>query len=645
MSAFAGVVFFDAQPVDSRTQYKVANAIPGRQGSTIRVQCDSRAVFAQRVSRREAQSPASLARTRSGKALFAASARIDNRSEVAAHLGLEQHARGASDADLVLNSIERAGDAGLARLVGAFAFAHWDCDARKLLLGRDCLGYEPLFFHVGRGFAAFASTYNSLFALPDVPREIDEIMLGHFLALNLQDRRRTFYRSIERVPSRTVVAVNPAGCVHRHYWVPNPNAAPLCRTEDDYIARGRELLDQAVAAAVGDGDAALLLSGGLDSSTIAATAARLGHGERLDCYTIVAPADSKVDFGTTRYTDDRHKVEALARMYPRLRVHFSPPAADHPFDADPTRFFLINGGPARNASMIGEYTALIDWASSKHRILLDGYYGNRGLSWDGQDAMFDLFRTGHWIDLAGELHTAARQNGRGIARTFYTEVVSRAMPHRLRRIVYRLKGRDPDSVERFSALNPAFIAEHDFVAKFRADDFDPWFSEGDRRRGAALRAEYMFDHNQFARDGIGIEAEVTGIARRSPLGDRRLLEFTLTVPEPLFRRNGVSRSFARRVLADRLPREILNEARLGVAEPAWFRALDSQRDNIGRDLKLIEASPLARRMLDIPRLKRLMDEWPKDEQAAQLRSRDYQRVFARGIHVGRFIRWVEGGNA
>jgi len=40
-----------------------------------------------------------------------------------------------------------------------------------------------------------------------------------------------------------------------------------------------------------------------------------------------------------------------------------------------------------------------------------------------------------------------------------------------------------------------------------------------------------------------------------------------------------------------------------------------------------------------------MDEWPKDEHAAQLRAREYQRLFARGIHIGRFIRWVEGGNA
>jgi asparagine synthase (glutamine-hydrolysing) len=602
-------------------------------------------VFAQRIPLREAQSPRSLPSRRPGRVLFAASARIDNRNDVVTALGLERNAREASDTDLVLTSIERAGDAGLARLVGDFAFAYWDRDARELMLGRDCLGRVPLFLHAGRGFAAFASSYSSLFALPDVPREIDDVMLGHFLALNLEDRRRTVYRGIERVPSRSVVTINRAGCAHRHYWAPNLDAPPPYRTEDDYIARARELLDQAVATAMGDENAALLMSGGLDSSGVAATACRLGLADRLDCYTTTAPADTQVDFGKWRYRDERDKVEVLARMYPQLRTNFCTPPIDHPLDADPTRFFVRKNIPTRNASIIGQYDALIATVAAKHRTLLDGRYGNLGLSWDGQDALFDLFRTQQWPSFAKELRATARRDGRGMARTFYTRVVSRAMPHRLRRMVYWLKGQDPDSVERYSALNPKFFAEHDFPAQFYADDFDPWFSEGDRRRGAALRAIYMFDHNQFGRDGTGMETEIMGIARRSPLGDRRLLEFLLTVPESMFQRNGVPRSFARRVLADRLPREIVEETRLGVNETAWFRILDAQRENIRRDLERIEASTLARRLLDIPRLKRLMDEWPKDEQEAQSRAREYQRLFTRGIHIGRFIRWVEGGNA
>ena len=257
MSAFAGVVFFDARPIDSRTHDRIAGAVPRRPGSTVRIQSDSHAVFAQRILLHEAP-PSGLLPPRNGKGLFAASARIDNRSEVATALGLERSARDASDGELVLRSIERTGDVGLARLVGAFAFAYWDGEARQLLLGRDCLGDEPLFFHVGRGFVAFASTYTSLFALPDVPREIGEIVLGHFSRAQRDERRRTVYRGIERVPSRTVVAIDSGG-LHAspllgagpRQTIAVPDRGRLRR------ARGRELLDQAVATAMAGRDAAL----------------------------------------------------------------------------------------------------------------------------------------------------------------------------------------------------------------------------------------------------------------------------------------------------------------------------------------------------------------------------------------------------
>jgi asparagine synthase (glutamine-hydrolysing) len=644
MSAFAGVVFFDTRPIDSQTRDRVAGAVPRRPGSTVRIQSDSHAVFAQRILLREAQSFGSLPPS-DGKGLFAASARIDNRSEVATALGLERTVRDASDRELVLRSIERSGDAGLARLVGAFAFAYWNGEARELLLGRDCLGYEPLFFHVGRGFVAFASTYTGLFALPDVPREIDEIVLGHFLARNATERRRTVYRGIERVPSRTVVAIDRAGCAHRHYWTPDLDKPSPCRTEDDYVARGRELLDQAVATAMAGRDAALLLSGGLDSPGVAATACRLGLEDRLDCYTAISPPDLQVDFGPEKFDDDRSKVEALARMYPRLRTHFRVPPVDHRFDTDATRYFLMRGYPAANPFVLGMYFDLIEAGTANGRLVLDGDYGNRGLSWESEDALLELFRTRQWGGLVRELHATARRDKRGIARAFYSHVVSRAMPHRLRRMVYRLKGHDPDSVSRFSALNPAFMAEHDFAAKFRDDDFDPWFGSAHPRRGVEARAYAMFDFHQIGRDGQGLMAEAMNFTRRSPLSDRRLLEFILTVPEPMFQRDGVSRSFARRVLADRLPREILDERRRGVNAPAWFRTLNAQRKDMKGDLERIEASPLARRILDIPRLKRLMDQWPKDEHVGQQHAAEYRLLLTRGIHVGQFIRWVEGGNA
>ena len=79
---------------------------------------------------------------------------------------------------------ERFGDDGVARCLGAFAFARWDAEARRLTLVRDCLGNRPLFYHRGPRFVAFATTLRSLLALPGVPRAIDELGLAQFIAVN-----------------------------------------------------------------------------------------------------------------------------------------------------------------------------------------------------------------------------------------------------------------------------------------------------------------------------------------------------------------------------------------------------------------------------------------------------------------------------
>jgi len=209
----------------------------------------------------------------------------------------------------------------------------------------------------------------------------------------------------------------------------------------------------------------------------------------------------------------------------------------------------------------------------------------------------------------------------------------------LRRFVSRQRGRDPDSVARHSALNP----ESGLAKQWLAEGFDPWFFPVDWN-AARWRADRLFDYNQHARDTRGLSEEVTGVEARDAQADRLLLEFTLSVPVPLFRRDGVPRSFAWRVLADRLPGEILDERRRGANAPDWFRFLNARRQDIARDIESLEASPLASRLIDLPRLKALMTRWPRDEHEAQRRVWEYRRALARGVHVGRFVRWVEGGN-
>jgi asparagine synthase (glutamine-hydrolysing) len=647
MSAFAGIVALNGSAIDQGAENRAASALTAwRKGRTVARRIEN-AIFVHRASPQGANGEEQPLTSPNGHALFAADARLDNREELGHALGLTAiEIAHTSDAALIHRAYERWGDDGVARCLGAFAFAHWDAAARRLTLGRDCLGNRPLFYHCGPQFVSFATNLGALLALPDVPRAVDELALAQFIAVNIRDDWQTYYRDIERVPSRTLVTIGHAGVRRRHYWSPDLHAPQPYRRDEDYIERARELFDIAVASATRDTPrVAIATSGGLDSSAIAATVAQQGLSESVACFCMVPPAGADIDVDAFHYLDERDKVEALARMYPSLDVRFIAPDRSHPRSGDDTFYFVRANLPSLAPASFGDGLYLPEAvAAAGHQALLIGNYGNFGLTWDGRLSLVELFRARQWHGFAHELRAAARHSNRSLARTFAGDIVMPTAPDWLRRLIYRMRGHDPDSVAHYSALNPAFIAEADLARQWRAQGFDPWFSAGDwnPRR---LRARRLFDQNQYARDIRGLAEEIFGFEVRDPLGDRRLLEFALAVPEPMYRRDGIPRSFARRVFADRLPRQILDEHRRGANRPTWFRALNEKRDEVAADIDRLEGSPLAMRLIDVPRLKRLMAQWPKDVNEAEARKNEYRLVLARGVHAGRFVRWVEGGNA
>lgn len=582
-----------------------------------------------------------------GDALFVADARLDNRDELGAELGLTAAAVGrASDAEIVLLVLRRWGDAGVARILGAFAFALWEAQARRLTMGRDCLGQRALFFHAGKNTVAFATTLNALFALTGGAREIDEVALARFMVVDLSEARRTFYRGIERVPSRTLISFDGAGIRARHYWSPDPNAAQGCKTEDDYVDRAQELLDQAVVSATrGNSRLAIAMSGGLDSSALAATASRLNIASTISCYVSVPPEDCQMPLPNHRYASERDKVEALLRMYPKLDVRYISMGSIHPVDEDPALYFAQTGlpmfGPAGFAWVAEIHRQIF---ADGHRSALSGGFGNFALSWGGDYSLIELLNRGRLSAFAHELIASSRYERQSVARLLMRDVLTPVAPTALRHAIHRIRKRDPYDVMRYSALNPSFIAEGNLQSAWKTGGFDPWFGMHGSS-GARIRAFWLFDAHQVGRDTRAMWPDIHRTEHRAPHADRRLAEFAISVPEPMFRQNGVPRSFARRVLADRLPPEILNERRRGAQATTWFRALTARREQITHEIEHIEASPTARRMLDIPRLKRLLEKWPKDENIAQSRLVDYKIALTRGVHIGKFIRWVEGANA
>ncbi|HTZ03455.1 MAG TPA: asparagine synthase-related protein [Xanthobacteraceae bacterium] len=645
MTLFAGVVSLDGVPAERSDEERINAAIGGSTGAERRRL--GAAVFFQRASGREERPEQRLCVRQDGRALYAALARLDNRDEIAALLGFSPpEAAGIVDADLLCEMFERRGAAGVARCLGAFAFAYWENESRRLTLCRDYLGRRAIQVYRNGHRIAFATSLARLLAMPRVPRELDPLQVANCLARDILEPRQTVYRGIERVPSRTIVTISPAGIDHRHYWSPDLSAPPPFKRDEDYIERARELLELAVATATaGQSHVAISTSGGLDSSAVAATVARLGRTRRITCYTQLPPDDWDVALGPGLYRSERDKVLALGRMYPQIELRLLPEDACHPHAGDDWRHFSRRGLPSQGPSNVDWYLPRYDAVRADgHHQLHTGRSGNHGLSWRGPSSLLVLLRTGQLSALVGELVATGHETRNGVCATLVGDLLRPAAPRSVRRLIRALRGRDRIFIRPYSALNPAFIADAGLDRIWREQGRDDW-SAVDAWHPQRRRAAAIFDYCQWARDNTAETREISGYEIRDPLGDRRLIEFLLAVPEPLYRRNGVPRSFARAVLADRLPPEILRERRYGDQGGAWFRRLDRQRATIAADLERFEASSLCRQLLDLPRLKRLLDEWPADEHAAQTRQNEFCYALRHAVHVGRFVRWVEGANA
>jgi asparagine synthase (glutamine-hydrolysing) len=642
MGAFAGAVRLDGGPVDAELEARLTQAVLRGARPAGGVRRALGAVFAARAAPTDRLKGA-FALQGDGDALFAAMARLDNRAELVSALG--PTAASLSDAELLERLYVERGEAGVAMAVGAFAFAAWDGARRQLTLGRDCLAQRPLLFHRAGDLVIFSNVLGLLLALPGVPRELDEEVLAHFLVLNRPFARRTFYRGVERAPGRALLSFDAAGERERIYWRPDPDAAAGCGGFEDYVARARELFDQAVAASLtGASDVAISLSGGLDSSAIAATAARLGLAERVTGYTLAPPPDLAVDAGPWKYADERDKVEALARMHPSLAVRILAPDQPHPIEEDDRRHFARAHLPSLGPTALGWTSFLVDEVlADRRQLLLVGAKGNLGLSWGGDLSLAALLGAGDAGGFARHFLALARETDRSLAQTFASDLFWRVAPRSARRLAHRLRGRDPDDVFRYSAINPAYVAQHGFAQRWREQGFDPWPQLGGWRP-AELRAHLIFDRPRPHGDTLGWLDDSVPFDQRDPHADRRVLEFALATPEWVYRQGGVPRAFARAVFADRLPAEILGERRRGIGGGAWFSNLGRRRVALAEDIARLEGSAMARQLIDLPRLRRLVEDWPADEQAAYARREEYQQALTRALHIGAFILWVEGGN-
>lgn len=162
-------------------------------------------------------------------------------------------------------------------LRGQFSLAVWDGRRRRLLLARDHLGQRAMFFRTEPDRILFCSELEPLLRAPGVTNELDAEGAFWSLAFGMPPPGRTLARRVDRLPAAHVLAWEPDGApLIQRYWTPLAADAPREATPE-VVEDLRGLLDRAIAMRLFHGErAGVLLSGGVDSTYVSATAVAMG---------------------------------------------------------------------------------------------------------------------------------------------------------------------------------------------------------------------------------------------------------------------------------------------------------------------------------------------------------------------------------
>lgn len=581
---------------------------------------------------------------RDGRLRLIADCRLDNRDDLGRALNIDaQTQRQMSDADYILAALEKWGQDAPSYLVGDFAFAVWESDSRTLMLVRDHAGARPLHYHSGENWFAFSSMPKGLLALPDVPSGPDPIRMATWEMLAPLIGPRSFYAGVSRLEPGQIARIFPDGRVDLcQYWDPCriPRKTSIRGDED---AEGlRDVLDQAIKAQLrGTGETALMLSSGLDSTAIASRAAPLleAQGRRLTAFTNVPIAGEGKPSGPFSRVDEGPLAAAMAACHPNIDHHLVR-GYDGDLMAVMERVIFLADQPVMNPlSTLWVNEIYRRAARSGMTVVLTGILGNMGLTYTGEHAMQEnIARLGLW--------PLWRDSGILVAEGIYPDRASalRAavrpwLPAPLINQWHRLRGHDRKrDLEHYLPIRLDTLPALGLPA-------DAWKSSAGF---IPIRTWPEWHRKMLAtRDPGPINAAANaahGVDRRDPTGDRRVLEYCLSLPPDRFLRNGRVKDVFRRAFTGHIPPEILNSQQVGQQTADWKSILLKARPQIRQELAHQERIRACDALVDLPSLKTIIETLENADPEKWTTVSRYFLKLTRGLSAGLFIRRASGGN-
>lgn len=464
--------------------------------------------------------------------------------------GLGHRFTSASDTEVIIHGYEEWGARCIDRLRGMFAFALWDEKQRTMLLVRDRFGIKPLFYRVQDERVAFGSELKSLCALPGPSPAVDDTAIYDFLTYRYIPTPKTIYRDIRKLePGHYAVVRNGKLAISQYWDLPISTSQPI--RENDAARLIRDKIQESVDLhLIADVPVGVMLSGGLDSSSLVALAApRVRHP--LKTFSIGFDVDTHDETLFARMVAERYGTDHKEFRVERAMA-----------DAVEPDLVSIYDEPFGDSSSIPSLY-VSELARRDVKVALSGEGGDEvfgGYNWYGPG-----FRVGRSRAIPAKLRqlafgAVARLLPRGFKGQWTASMAAldplewhvKMLGSFLRREKKRILA--PQFLKQFTGYD-----DYWHFRRFLRSDLD----EFTRMQYLDLKTFLVDDPlTKMDRASMAVSLEV-----RVPLLDHELVELVFSLPQQLRNRNDEQKYLFKAAMRDALPPAILARRKKGFSMP------------------------------------------------------------------------------
>lgn len=487
---------------------------------------------------------------------FTADVLLDNREELLKDLNMcgKQEAGRIPDGEILYEIYKKYGNECLNKLLGSYVFVYYDKMENTVYVVSDSTGTRCLYYRYEDGIFYFSSIMEALWK-PQEKRRINERWVTDFLALDnlvgITECTETMYQGIYKVEPAHVLKITKQGIKKKCYWEPKPKELKL-KSDAEYREKFIEIFKEAVCCLLRADKTAMMLSGGLDSSSIACFAAPelKKRGEILHAFTSVPDKEYVSDMDAYNVTDESEKARKTGEFLGNVENHFIELKGKDPWTAhyEIKKGLEIPYKSPQNLQWLIQ--GLKEAAELGARIVLEGGYGNVTISYGNPLTYLNtLLSKKKYISYIKEMNCFGRKHHWGRRQKL------KIMLDTAKRYYALEDGQDDESV-----LGKAYIKEE----KIQELELEKRISNIYQKRirnkmNGEKNREIMLDFIQCSHKGEikTKESLMTGVLFRDPCMDKRLIEFCLSLPMEQYCYRGVTRRLVREYLEGIVPDHII----------------------------------------------------------------------------------------